>query len=254
MKDYSEYLICSDFDGTIDWHGRMHPDNATAIRAFIAGGGRFTISTGRLGEELRSQVTLPFPINAPVAGSTGAQIYDYENERVLEQTFLDNGWMTLVDDLIRGVPLRQTFEIVTPKFVKQFEATDERMRETVCREALESAVYKIVVYTDYKGADWLVPQAVDICKGRYNITSNRVASYEMTALGIDKGYAVRKIKAITGAKTLVCIGDYAGDMSMLQAADIAVAVDNAAPELKSVADRITVHAKDGAIADLIAKL
>ena len=254
MKDYSEYLICSDFDGTLDWHGSIHPSNADAIRNFIDGGGRFTISTGRLGEELHSQVKLPFPINAPIAGSTGAQIYDYANEKVLEQTFLDNGWMTLVDDLIRGVNLKQTFEIVTPKFVKKFEATDERMRESVCREALESAVYKIVVYTDYTGADWLVPQAVEICQGRYNITSNRVASYEMTALGIDKGYAVRKIKEITGAKTLVCIGDYAGDLSMLQAADIAAAVDNAAPALKAVADRITVHAKDGALADLIANL
>lgn len=254
MKDYSDYLICSDFDGTLNWQGVIHPSNTDAIFDFIAGGGRFTICTGRLGEELRSQVTLPFPINAPIAGSTGAQIYDYENEKVLEQTFLDDGWMTLIDDLIRGVDLKQTFEIVTPKFIKQFEATDERMRESVCREALESAVYKIVVYTDYAGTDWLVPQAVDICKGRYNVTSNRVASYEMTALGIDKGYAVRKIKEMTGAKTLVCIGDYAGDLSMLQAADIAVAVGNAAPALKAVADRVTVHAKDGAIADLIANL
>jgi hypothetical protein len=31
-------------------------------------------------------------------------------------------------------------------------------------------------------------------------------------------------------------------------------VDNAAPALKAVADRITVHAKDGALADLIANL
>ena len=251
MKDYSEYLICSDFDGTLYWDG-IAQNNIDAIREFMAGGGRFTLSTGRPGEEFLQQTHLPFTLNAPMVGVTGAQIYDLNQRKILESTFLDEHWPELIDDLMTGVPYDQTFEIVTPEFVRQFHAKDKAARQAVCRAAQNTSVYKIVVYTDYCGDDWLVPEAVSICEGRYNVTSNREHSYEMTALGIDKGYAVRKIKQITGAKTLICIGDYAGDLSMLKAADIAVAVDNAAPQLKTVADRITVHAKDGALAALIA--
>lgn len=253
MKDYSNYLICSDFDGTLYWDG-IAQNNIDAIQKFMAGGGRFTLSTGRPAEEFITQTHLPFTLNAPMVGVTGAQIYDLNTGEALEQTFLDTHWPKLIDDLIDGVPYDQTFEIVTPQFVRQFHAKDEATRREVCQAALSTSTYKIVVYTDYHGKDWLIPQAVEICQGRYAITSNRAGSYEMTALGIDKGYAVRKIKEITKAKTLICIGDYAGDLSMLQAADIAVAVDNAAPQLKAVADRITIHAKDGALADLISSL
>lgn len=70
-------------------------------------------------------------------------------------------------------------------------------------------------------------------------------------MGIDKGYSAHRVKEIVGAKTLICVGDYVGDISMLKEADISYAVENAVDKLKAVADRVTVHAKDGAIARII---
>ena len=62
------------------------------------------------------------------------------------------------------------------------------------------------------------------------------------------------VKKRTGAKLLVCAGDFVGDIPMLAAADIGYAVGNAADAVKSAADRVTVHAKDGAIAAIIREL
>ena len=50
------------------------------------------------------------------------------------------------------------------------------------------------------------------------------------------------------------MGDYLGDLSLLQAADIGYAVENALPEVKAVAHRLTIHARDAAAAAVIAQL
>ena len=57
-----------------------------------------------------------------------------------------------------------------------------------------------------------------------------------------------------GAHTLVCVGDYENDVTLLQAADISYAVGNAMPKLKQIADRVTVTNKEDAIAAIIAEL
>ena len=54
--------------------------------------------------------------------------------------------------------------------------------------------------------------------------------------------------------TTVCVGDYENDISMLRHADIAYAVENAIDEVKAVADRITVHHNEDALAHIIADL
>ena len=86
------------------------------------------------------------------------------------------------------------------------------------------------------------------------MTSNGYTTYEMTPLGVDKGTGVLELKKRTDAKCLVCAGDYVGDIPMLAAADIDYAVGNAADAVRSAADRVTVHAKDGAVAAIIREL
>ena len=49
----------------------------------------------------------------------------------------------------------------------------------------------------------------------------------------------------------VAIGDYDNDISMIQAAKLGIAVSNAVPELKKVADCITVSNDENAIARVI---
>ena len=56
---------------------------------------------------------------------------------------------------------------------------------------------------------------------------------------------------MTGAHTLICVGDFENDIDMVRDADIGYAVENAVDELKAVADRITVNVNDGAIAKII---
>lgn len=253
MKNYSGYLICSDFDGTLNY-GPINEKNIVAINEFMKCGGRFTLCTGRRGEDFVQHALLPFNLNAPMVGLTGAQIYDTQENCVIEANYIDNNWATMVDELCEKIEYKQTFEIVGHVNIYRFHASDKEEKKRVIEAALQENIYKIVGYTDYKGDAVIVPGVEDICCGRYSVTSNGHAIYELTALGINKGYSARRVKEIVGAHTMICVGDYVGDIPMLREADISYAVGNAVNQLKEVADRVTVHAKDGAIAKIIEEL
>ncbi len=63
MGKFADYLLVSDFDGTlIDHQLRISNENIAAIRSFIAEGGRFLGATGRT--ELN---VLPFTDGLPMS-------------------------------------------------------------------------------------------------------------------------------------------------------------------------------------------
>lgn len=53
-----------------------------------------------------------------------------------------------------------------------------------------------------------------------------------------KANAIKRLKAISGADRVVAFGDNINDIPMLREADVAVAVENAVPEVKRIADVI----------------
>lgn len=61
---------------------------------------------------------------------------------------------------------------------------------------------------------------------------------EVFAPGVSKAEGLLRLKAMLGADSIVAFGDNLNDIPMLKAADLAVAVDNAHPDVKAVADLI----------------
>lgn len=59
-----------------------------------------------------------------------------------------------------------------------------------------------------------------------------------------KKHAVEFLRAYTGAERIVCFGDNRNDLPMFEAADLAVAVPNAVPEVLEAADAV---ARDGVV-------
>ena len=245
----SDILLCADFDNTLSYGG-IPEANVRAIKAFMAVGGLFTLSTGRDGKSVLGE-KMPFVPNAPMIGLTGAELFDLREKRRVRVHFLEPGWEDILRELAVGVPWKQIFEIVYEDGA--VEGPAEELEDLIAAGKGKRAV-KLVSSTDYSGGELFPPEAAEICRGRCNVTSNGYTSYEMTPLGVDKGTAAGELKALTGAKILVCVGDYAGDIPMLRAADIGYAVENAADAVKSAADRVTVHAKDGAIAAILGEI
>lgn len=54
--------------------------------------------------------------------------------------------------------------------------------------------------------------------------------------------------------TIIGVGDYENDLSLIRMADIGIAVENAVDSLKQAADRVTIKNTDNAIAHIIHQL
>ncbi len=76
---------------------------------------------------------------------------------------------------------------------------------------------------------------------------------EIFANGVSKAEGIKRLKALTGADRVVAFGDNLNDIAMLKEADVAVAVENALPETKAVADVIIGRNTDDAVAHYIAE-
>ena len=78
---------------------------------------------------------------------------------------------------------------------------------------------------------------------------------EVSPFNDTKGEALKYIASYYGIplSSTVAIGDNLNDLSMIQTADIGVAVGNAVQGLKDAADVVTVTNNEGAVAKIIEK-
>ncbi|MGX6979523.1 Cof-type HAD-IIB family hydrolase [Vagococcus elongatus] len=79
--------------------------------------------------------------------------------------------------------------------------------------------------------------------------------FEFTAKGIDKAKALDTVFDLLGIgeHKIIAFGDAQNDMTLLQYADVGVAMENAMPELKEIADDITLSNNDDGIAHTLEK-
>lgn len=74
---------------------------------------------------------------------------------------------------------------------------------------------------------------------------------EVFAPGVSKAAAIERMRRRTGAGRVVAFGDNLNDLPMLAAADVAVAVANALPEVRAAADIVIGANTDDAVARFI---
>ena len=83
QKDFSNWLVVSDIDGTLNNKVRKLPRrNYEAIKAFTEAGGNFTLASGRLTSSLKRNYDRITP-NQPAVVLNGAGIYDFQQEKMI---------------------------------------------------------------------------------------------------------------------------------------------------------------------------
>ncbi|MCM1504897.1 MAG: HAD family hydrolase [Muribaculum sp.] len=95
-------------------------------------------------------------------------------------------------------------------------------------------------------------EKVDCSPGNYlDIFDPAIGYLDVYASGINKAEAVRRLAAKVGAERVVVFGDNLNDIPMMKAADVAVAVENALPEVKEAAHRVIGLNTDDSVARFI---
>lgn len=248
MGRFDGILICSDVDGTVALGGNVPEENQKAIARFQGEGGRFTLATGR---PAGYEKGLPLPINAPIVSDNGTRITDCESGRTLWTFPLDGCW-----DLLEWLD-----EVGCPRITLDFEdglvvAENGCVADTVFSHKTGDLL-KVVCSSFASEEDALVfrDQGRARFGERYQVHRSWATGVEFISPLGGKGNCLRFLRQICeDVHTVVGVGDYENDLSMVAAVDRFFAPENACPDILSVAPHVVCSCAEGAIAAVIRAL
>lgn len=251
MGKFDGWLICSDFDGTIYVDKALSDENCAAVRYFQENGGKFTFASGRFVSMFDDFCDRIVP-GAPIAGLNGAVIAEPCGGRVLYRGGIERA--EAVRFAFRALERYEGAQNVilyredSSIKVKKGEALPPEIDD------LPDMLAKISLTVDADKSDGIFADMTARAAGKYSVSRSWKRGIEFNSPSDTKGKAALRIKEMVGATHLVCVGDYENDLSMIEAADIGYAVENAVPALKAAADRVTVNCRDHAIAAIIREI
>jgi len=251
-------LVISDFDGTL-----LRDDNTIssrtvkAIKKFVDMGGIFTVSTGRMCNSILAR--LPElgldKINIPLMGYQGARIIDNLTGEVLFERNISNAdAVKLVRDCkdqnlyhqVYFAPDRLvTAELnwISDKYCKAVGVTAEGvgdLEEYLIKTKLDC--HKVLVILEPE-------RAREVMKGfsERHVGTTAFISHpyfvEMVSQEAGKGNAAKWAAEKLGItmEEIIGIGDSFNDIPLVETAGRGIAVANAMPELKAVADEVSEY-------------
>lgn len=259
MGRFDGILLCTDFDYTLAVRAKVSPENAEAIRYFQENGGRFTIISGRNPRFLKERIE-GFAVNAPLVGYNGALILDESATTVLFSggrndldalDFVKPFWET-TPAILRMVPHDETLYVGS---VSRTECEGRVDTVEELRAKCSLPLYNVICHVESEAAaEALRDEMIAAAGDKFVIVRSWGRGVEVVNPWDQKGVAALRLKEMLGARLLVCAGDFENDTSMVAAADIGYAVENAIPSVKAVADRVTVSCEEHAIAAIIREL
>ena len=267
MKDkkYSDWLIVSDIDGTLNNQLRRIPKvNRDAIYDFVHNkGGHFTLASGRGVQSLE-----PHYKNLPATGTpaivlNGAGIYDYSENKML--------WFNPISekgkDVIRqtqkkfphleiGVLTEDMIYLVRPRISGPVMMMLDSLRHIKVSSVDDippcnwgKVIFFTVPHMKKKVREFAV--AVSDESLAYIDTSS--ASFDMVAHDTNKGTAVLKLAEILGIDRdkIGTIGNYYNDLDMLKAVKHSACCKQAPKDMYPICEYVACHCNEGAVADFI---
>ncbi len=272
----TDTLYVTDLDGTLlDTDSRISARSAQIISDLVCDGAMVTVATARTpatAEELLrdTHTTLPAIV------LTGAAMWDRERRRYRYPLFIDDSDAAAVlaefrrsgvhpfiytlcsDGLLHvyhnGAMVKPAEEFMRERSdleLKKFHLDDPAVE---CAASVPSTV----LYLAMGKAETVYPLAerlrtiVDCAIYAYlDIFSPDVAVIEVFGAGVSKARAIKRLARCAGARRVIVFGDSSNDLPMMEIADVAVAVENAIPEVKRAADVVIGRNNSDAVARFI---
>lgn len=253
MSNYQ--LIALDMDGTLlDSRKQISPATLAALQRAVDAGKHIVLSTGRCRPELADYTRLVPGIRYLICTS-GALVYDRQEHKALYRKPLDCDTVKNLLDLARQegamVHLLDAASIVQrdqmqhmdrygmgvyqPMF-KQVSTPWEDLYETYC--AAPFPVEKVNLYHTSQPSRERTKARIQQMGLPVHQVNAESASLELSAAGVDKGTGLRQLCAQLGLplEQTIAVGDADNDRTILAAAGLSVAMGNALPHIKQLAD------------------
>ena len=260
-------LVASDIDGTlIRTDGTLSPRTIAVLDQLYSRGVPTVLVTGRPVRWLRQlydQMVEPLP----AVCANGAVVYDPDTDEILRAAPLS---VELLADVTRQ--LRETVPDVTlavevedgrsfwyeEKWPLHWDGEDKRVRVLTSPEELTSApAVKLLARSASYGPDDFAALVSRTLGGIAEAThSSSSALVEISAAGVTKAAGLAWFCERDGltAEEVVAFGDMPNDLPLLAWAGRSVAMGNAHPALREIADEVTLTNDEDGVAVYLEKL
>ncbi|MBR7182271.1 MAG: HAD-IIB family hydrolase [Clostridia bacterium] len=266
MTDFSKYLIATDLDGTFfDEHSQFVPRNVEALERFRAGGGLFTVATGRVQMNMwRRFGEFAAVLSSPAVMSNGAYLFDFTDGTAYLEEFIPAEIAEEILDLAHTEFPEVPFRVHIPNGLRVegpngFVGRDIKGYKPGCVTVSPSDKWRKddwykIVFRDWPESLAKVREALYERFGEgITMASSDPTILEIQAKGVTKAHGIDKLRRYLGndKRIVITCGDFENDIPMHRAADISIAPANALDEVKAMCTHTVCHCREGVIADVI---
>lgn len=276
----SKTLFVSDLDGTLlQPDAKLSETTVTLLNESLAKGKIFTVATARTPATV-SPILKDIKLPVPAIVMTGAAFWNQHTNRYSHLKFMNPEAVTRLVDTFHatGFPIylftiedaliniyhvgggklsdleRQFMEERIHSPYKRFhidpegaEIMPESFAHTILFYGMQPDAFAKKAYAEVVKIPDVRPQFY------YDIYGPEIGIVEAFSPEATKANAVKELASHVGADRIVAFGDNINDIPMLKVADVAVAVENALPEVKEVADIVIGPNTSDAVARFIAE-
>lgn len=268
-------LYISDLDGTLlNNNGELSEYAKTEIENFYREGVLFSVATARSCASIRL-VLGDLKFNAPVVLNNGVMIYDLNENRAVSYHSLTKEAVESVFSLFSEYSKHPMLFLYSMQeqnmYIRYTEFDNAQMEEfyNIRKKTLEGRFTreenitktpedKDAIYMNY----WAPKEELDPIVERLKMIPDITFSYyrdsycgdwllEIYSAKASKANGVREVKESVNADFVTAFGDNLNDISMLEAADIGVAVSNAAQGLFEHADLVIGTNEKNSVIDYV---
>ncbi|MBQ7337771.1 MAG: HAD family phosphatase [Clostridia bacterium] len=250
----NKYLIFLDIDGTLLSRGGIHPRNKAAIEQAIANGHAVFINSGRAKGNFPKQILQELPLTGIVAG---LGCYIEMNGNVLHSVAMTDDDIAyaikIADEWNLGLSLEGEDMVIDyhqersshwPSCGRKFESQEElkscypnlRVSKMGYMDPLPAALAAAM-----QERFTLINHPTYAEFGNKHCNKATAMEFLMRHLGIDRDH-------------VIAMGDSYNDTEMLQAAGIAVVMGDGHPDVKPLADLVTIPSFEGGVGYAIEEL
>ncbi len=265
-------LYLTDLDGTLlGADSRLSERSARALRRFYDEGIAVTVATGRSWTAL--DVLAGAPLRAPMVLLGGARVFDASRGTILREHVLPRDCLCAALEILRGAglcPLLYTqdardeqriyyergADAAVHAYVAGLRARgDDRLREVLrLEERLEEKAFYLTARGERAALEPLLPQIQRLGAHAYLFYGAHTEGCFVEITPVSKRAGVEELRALTGARRIVAFGDNGNDEGLFAGADLRVAVRNATPEIRAMADRVIGENTQDAVVRCIAEM
>lgn len=264
-------MMVSDLDETLlNDDGTINPKNVIAIKAAVAAGFKFVPNTGRSFKSVQPLLKQLALYDCPaqyVISYNGAAIVENRNNQVISTRGLD---FSLAQQILAAGLLDATIDAhiytVDELYIYNISPSDQAyMAERGVEYTLlsqpditflqDANIMKVIFETSDDDLRLAIKTAVCAQLGdQVEVTFSSQRYVEFNKKGTNKGQATRDLAQQLGypLAKVIAIGDNSNDIAMLKVVGLGVAVANAIPAVKRVANHITqITNNEGAVAEVL---